>query len=693
MTITSGATAGVGSSAEIPRPEYPRPQFDRSHRWLPLNGTWSFHRGMIADPAADEGWEESIQVPFAWETPASGVEAHWLEHAAYRRTFAVEEAWRGERVVLHFGAVHHEARVWVDGTEVGSHVGGSTPFELDVTDALEDGIEQHALVVAVHAPADKLHIAHGKQRSTPRDDYDSCAFTASSGIWQPVWLEARPSTHLSELRLVPTAELDGIRVSGTVAGAYADHASISLAVEGTGEGAVATWTGDAAALRAGVPLTIDEPRLWSPADPHLYRVRATVVSADGEDVVVGTTGLRSIETRGGQILLNGRRISLRGVLDQGYWPTTGITAPTDEAFVRDLEIARDAGFNLVRKHLKLEDPRFHHHADRLGMLVWAEPASTGRFSTAAAAAFSAQIEPMVARDGNHPSIVVWGLYNEEWGLDWALPEDPAKQEVVRNDYRSLKALDPTRPVVDNSGWTHLESDLIDWHVYDEHPAGWARKVADLVADDEPTFPVAIAVDTIVHKRLMVEGPVPRDVPFVNSEFGGGWTSIDRGWNLHWQTQELRRHDSIAGWVWTELNDIEHESAGIVDCNRTMKDHGGRPPQHANAETVPVFGVSPVAPGRDIVSADGTVDLEVAVSHHGSDPLEITVSSAWGPVFGLEPTTPRGDVDAVQVEPFVLSKSVRLQAELPAGTSSARLHVLLHADGRVVGRGAIDVVRD
>ena len=687
MTITSGATAGVDSSEGIPRSEYPRPQFDRSHRWAPLNGTWEFRRGAIGDPTVQDSWDEQIQVPFAWETPASGIEVHWLERAAYRRTFTVDESWSDERVVLHFGAVHHEALVWVDGIEVGAHVGGSTPFEIDITEALAD-VDEHTLTVAVYAPADKLHIVHGKQRSTPRDDYDSCAFTPSSGIWQPVWLESRPSTHLGGLRLVPTAALDGIRVYGDIAGPDAGSATAIVSLEGT----ELTWTGDAAALAAGVTLTLAEPQLWSPAQPHLYRVRVTVASADGEDVVVGTTGLRSIETRAGQILLNGQRISLRGVLDQGYWPESGITAPSDEAFVRDLEIAREAGFNLVRKHLKLEDPRFHHHADRLGMLVWAEPASTGRFSAAAAAAFSSQIEPMVARDGNHPSIVVWGLYNEEWGLDWALPEDPAKQAVVRNDYRALKELDPTRPVVDNSGWTHLESDLIDWHVYDETPAGWARKVADLVADDEPTFPVAIAVDTIVQKRLMVEGPVPRDVPFVNSEFGGGWTSIDRGWNLHWQTQELRRHDMIAGWVWTELNDIEHESAGIVDCNRTMKDHGGRPPQHANGETVPVFSVSPVAPGRDIVTVDGTVDLEVAVSHHGTEALGVAVTSAWGPVFGLEPTGPARAVDTVQAEPFVLSKSIRLRANLPAGTTSARLHVLLHADGRLVGRGAIDVVR-
>lgn len=678
------------SRPEYPRPEYPRPHFDRSQRWATLNGTWRFMRRSATDDVASAGgggWDEEIVVPFAWETPASGVEAHWLERASYRRGFTIDESWRDERVVLHFGAVHHEARVWVDGTEIGTHVGGMTPFEFDITDALTDDAE-HTLVVSVFAPADKLHIVHGKQRSTPRDDYDSCAFTASSGIWQPVWLEPRPRTHLATLRLTPTPSLDGIRVVATVAGPAAAEATVSVSVEGTG----ATWTGNGASVGTGVTLPLADVRLWSPADPHLYRVRLEVSSPDGTDVVTGTTGVRSIETRNGQIFLNGQRISLRGVLDQGYWPLSGITAPHDEAFVRDLEIARDAGFNMVRKHLKLEDPRFHHHADRMGMLVWAEPASTGRFSTAAAEAFSAQIEPMVLRDGNHPSIVVWGLYNEEWGLDWALPEDPAKQEVVRNDFRALKALDPTRPAVDNSGWTHLETDLVDWHVYDETPAGWAAKVADLVANDEPTFPVAIAVGSIVDKRLMVTGPVPRELPFVNSEFGGGWTSIDRGWNLHWQTQELRRHDMIAGWVWTELNDIEHESAGIVDCNRTMKDHGGRPPQHANGETVPVFGVTPLAPGCDLITSTGEIDVEVAVSHHGTDPMEVTVAAAWGPVYGLEPATEVQEHDIVQVEPFVLSKAARVRASLPAGSASGRLHVLLRAGGSVVGRGAIDVVR-
>lgn len=670
----------------LPRPEYPRPHFDRSHSWQSLNGVWDFARDAAhvdSGPALEE-WTESIIVPFAWETEASGIRALWLDRAWYRRTFEIGDTVTGGRVVLHFGAVHHSCTVWIDGTEVGSHAGGYVPFELDITDTLTSG-DVHDVLVRVDSPIDKRAIAHGKQRSVPRDDYDGCSFTPTSGIWQSVWLEGRPATHVSRLELSPTLSLDGIVVRGRIEGPAASDATVTVSLDG-----VVAATIGSIALEAGHTVEIAAPRLWSPADPHLYAVGLTVTSADGVDTVHGSTGLRRFEARGSELFLNGTRISMRGVLDQGYWPRTGLTAPDESAFVRDLEIARASGFTLVRKHLKLEDPLFHHHADRLGMLVWAEPASTGRYSDEAAAAFADQIEPMFRRDGNHPSIVIWGLYNEEWGLDWALPDDPAKQDAVRDAFRLMKRLDPDRPAVDNSGWTHLDTDLVDWHVYDEQPAGWARKVAELVSDPAPSFPVAIAVGTIVDKALMIGREVPRDVPFVNSEFGGGYTSVERGWNLHWQTQELRRHDSIAGYVWTELTDIEHETAGIVDFEREIRDHGGRPPADANAETVTVFDVTPLEPGRDLLAPDGVAHFAVAVSHHGPGAVELSVSVAWGPVFSEGPFEKASVVGSVRVEPFRLSDSVEVTAPLPDGRHAARLHVLLSDGQRVVGRGSLDV---
>lgn len=674
------------------RLEYPRPHFDRSHSWRPLGGAWDFApdpsldgeaRGLVQDTAP---WNHAITVPFAWETAASGVGLHWLACGWYRRMVEADPSWAGQRIILHFGAVHHEATVWVNGTLVGGHEGGYTPFELDITAALDNGAG--LLVVRVEAPVDKRFLVHGKQRSVPRDDYDGCSFTPSSGIWQPVWLEARPAVHLTDVALRPTATLDGFDVTVRASG----DGVVSLEILGQ--------AGDPVELslhegEAHATLAVESPRLWQTTDPHLYAVTARLVSDTGTDTVTVSSGLRDVHVEGGQIVLNGERLFVRGVLDQGYWPETGITAPTDEAFVVDLELAAEAGFNLVRKHLKLEDPRFLHHADRLGMLVWAEPASTGRFTPEAVARFEAQIEPMVRRDGNHPSIVIWGLYNEEWGLDWDLPGDQAKKDAVRHAFRTLKALDPSRPAVDNSGWAHVETDLVDWHVYDEQPAGWARKVRGLLEDGEDRFPVAIAVDQVVDKLLMADGgPVPAGLPNLNSEYGGGYSSVDRGWNLRWQTQELRRYDELGGYVWTELYDIEHETAGIYSFSRGHKDQGGNVPAHSNAETVLVTDVTPVRPGEDLVLDEPSFTFAVRVSSHAGKERAVSLHTAWAPL--LDPRLPALTVTTVVAErlivlPFVLSEPVAISAELPSGLTSGRVYVLATADGELIGTTCVDVV--
>jgi hypothetical protein len=734
------------------RPEYPRPHFDRSHAWLSLNGEWDFARdpgGSATHERMNEDagrWTERITVPFAWETEASGLEAHWLEYGWYRRTLSVPEGWAGQRVVLHFGAVHHLATVWVNGVRVGEHEGGSTPFEFDVTEALGDGAGDDGagsgggsasatVLVRVHSPLDKREIVHGKARSIPRDVYDICAFTPSSGIWQPVWLEARPATYLAEVALVPSPELDAVIATISFAGPNARNAQVTVSLGGSTVQAVAVESADAAdpgslsgseseSSKASVTVTVPviEPRRWSPQDPHLYRVTVRLDSPDGADRVLSATGLRRVETRGSEILLNGERLYLRGVLDQGYWPRTGITAPDDQAFVTDIELARQAGFNLVRKHLKLEDPRFLYHADRLGMLVWAEPASTGVFTADAVARFEAQIEPMVRRDGNHPSVVVWGLYNEEWGLDWDVPGDPEKQKAVRRAYELLKALDPTRPAVDDSGWSHVATDLVDWHIYDETPRGWAAKVSALLERNEQSFPVGLGPDHVVDKQLMaVPDPdgAAAGLPNLNSEFGGGTTGVERGWNLRWQTGELRRYDRLSGYVWTELYDIEHETAGVYSFDRKPKDTGGNPADITNAVTVLIPELDPKAPGADLVAGDGgAVEFALRISHHGPTALAAaSVLPVW--TAQLVPDVEhdaalaervaaagRGDGEgggdgdgavvgegggAVRVEPFRLSEPLRVAATLPPGVQAARLHLLLIADGEIHGRTVLDVV--
>jgi beta-galactosidase/beta-glucuronidase len=683
------------------RPEYPRPHFDRSHSWLSLNGEWEFRgdpEGLAdaADLAALPAWDRQITVPFAWETPSSGIGEQWLAWGWYRREITVPSEWQGQRVVLHFGAVHHAATVWVNGTEVGGHEGGYTPFELDITEALA-GSTTATAIVRVAAPIDKRYIVHGKQRSIPRDDYDNCSFTPSSGIWQSVWLESRPATFVSNVSLVPTDGLAGIEARIEVEGAGAGANEVRLRLTVDGEVAVETSTSDRTVT---VTLPIKSPRVWSAQDPHLYYVTIEATSADGTDTVTAYTGLRSIHVDENTLVFNGERLYVRGVLDQGYWPRSGITAPTDDAFITDIELAREAGFTVIRKHLKLEDPRFLYHADRLGMLVWAEPASTGRYSAAAADRFEQQIEPMVRRDGNHPSIVIWGLYNEEWGLDWDVAADPEKQGAVRHAFELLKSLDPVRPAVDNSGWSHVSTDIVDWHIYDETPAGWAAKVRGLIANREDSFRVGIGPGIVVDKPLVAVDPrASDDKPNLNSEFGGGFTSVERGWNLRWQTLELRRYDRLSGYVWTELYDIEHEMAGLYDAERALKDTGGNVPADTNADTVLIADVVALAPGRDVVAAaDGSVAFDVRISHHGTAAIDGDLVSSWGAPLGVLDLSSvlisgAASMGHLSADPYRVGEPARLTATLPAGSSAARLHVALVSRGSVLAVTAVDVVRD
>jgi hypothetical protein len=667
-----------------PRPEYPRPQFDRSERWLNLNGEWDF----APDPddvGLDAGWQEAhswpsdvdrndgdgssvrsesatIVVPFPWEHPESGVIAHWLPIAWYRRRIERPAEWAGQRTVLHFGAVHHSATVWVNGQPAVEHEGGYLPFEADITDLL-DSAGAGSLVVRAHAPVDKRFIPHGKQRSMPADDYDGCAFTPSSGIWQTVWLEPRPSSYISRLSLRPTPQLDGIEVS------VSGPAPVRVEIPG-----VVVREYDE--LSAPVILPIPEPRLWSLEDPHLYDVIVTA----GEDKVRGYVGLRRIEWQGNNLVLNGRPTYVRGVLDQGFWPLGGHAAPTDEALRQDIVLAREAGFNLVRKHLKLEDPRWLYWADLLGMLVWAEPPSTGRFTSSAVAAFEEVAAGMIARDGNHPSIVIWGAYNEEWGLDWDVPGDPAKQDAVRRAYRLIRDADPTRPVVDNSGWAHVETDLVDWHYYDDNVASWAAVVDRLVNTDDGSFPVRLGPDFVVNKEIAVSGFDGTDRPQLNGEYGGGSTSVERGWHLRWQTQELRRHPRNAGYIFTELYDIEHETVGIYTYDRRTKDLGGTRPSDVNADTTLIVDLTPEAPGRDlVVTAGASTIVPVRVSHHGRDPLVGTLHWALSEDSGSA---------AVDAKPFVVTDPIEV-AVIPSRSHRLQLW-LTDTAGAVVARTFIDI---
>ncbi len=667
---------------------YPRPHFDRSHRWLDLRGTWDF----APDPqngGLDAGWylpdhrawPAKIQVPFAWETPLSGIGQEWLPIGWYHRRIERPRDWAVERTVLHFGAAHYSCEVWLNGQPIGTHAGGYLPFSFDVTDSLEGGAGD--LVVRIEAPLDKLALPHGKQRSRPADDYDGVCFTATSGIWQPVWMEGRPASYVDGLALRSGPDLASIEADVRLTGLHLGTATLVLQVAGEADACIIPVQGR---TELSVRLPITAPRLWSPRDPHLYDVLVRLESAAGEDRVRGYTGLRSIAADGCHLLLNGDRLFVRGVLDQGYWHRGGYTAPDDEALRRDVELTLAAGYNLARKHIKLEDPRWLYWADRLGLLVWEEPPCVSRYGAEALVRFESQLAPMVARDGNHPCIVLWGIYNEEWGLDWRSAEDPEKQDAVIRAYTLLRSADTSRPIIDDSGWWHVKTDVLDWHYYDDNLRRWRELTAALALDAATWFGHQLGPDHWYETQMSVPGRNHRDLPLLNGEYGGGYTPRERGWHLRWQTQELRRHDAISGYIYTELYDVEHELCGVYTSERARKDLGCEPAA-VNAETTLLFDLVPIRPGCDLVAPAGTIDVRVQISHHGLGTLTGTMAWAW--------EGDRRDPHArlpVTVLPFVLTDPIAIRCTVPEAATETRLAVwVCDESGRCRASAFLDVV--
>jgi hypothetical protein len=669
----------------LPRPEYPRPDRDRSARWLSLNGRWDFE--------PEWGDATSIVVPFAWETPASGVVQSWLEHAVYTRWITIPNWDESARIFLCFGAVNYRATVYLDDALLGEHVGGYTPFEYDIT-GLAQPSKPARLRVEVAAPANKADIPHGKQRSIPRDDYDGVCFTPSSGIWQPVWLEARGRTYVTGLRIDGSA-LDRFDIIGRLGGDQPAGTRVRITSPGLEGAAVSGPDGQ---FRVSLPVTT--PHLWTASDPYLYVLDVRTGQADDADRLGAVAGLRRVEASLGKLWLNGERLYLRGVLDQGYWPSTGLTAPSTEALRQDIELAQRFGYNLVRKHIKLEDPLWLDWADRIGMLAWCEPPGPSRYSPASRATFLAQLPDWIERDANHPSIIIWGLYNEEWGLNWDISGSPEIAAAARQAYRELAVLDRTRPIVENSGWSHVETDLVDWHHYETDPGRWASRLADLAQGTTSGFPVNLGPDFTVNKSLRADGAAPSaDLPLLNSEYGGGVGSLEQAWLLRWQTQELRRHDRFAGYVYTELVDVEHEPVGLADAWRQPKDLSGLQPAAVNAATVLVVDLVPQAPGADIPVPEAPLTLAVHISHHGAKSLDGTVlNAAWTPAGATLPTSqldgpPADDLtlcgsSAVGiVHPYKLSDPVWLTVKAPG--QPARLHLWLEQAGERLAQTFID----
>jgi hypothetical protein len=441
-------------------PEYPRPQLVRSD-WLNLNGIWQFG-GARAGDESPFGLDlpGRILVPFPVESALSGVmESH--SHVWYRRTFTVPREWEGKRILLHFGAVNWEAVVSINGKKLTTHRGGYDPFSVDITDALKKkGPEE--LLVAVHNPVDTGTQPRGKQVRKPGGIF----YTASTGIWQTVWLEPVSSTSIESLSLTPDLDRTQVQLRAKLRGKSKD-AQVRWEVR-AGEKVIASGQGEASGSHA---IEIASPQLWSPELPFLYEISVSLV--EGKKVVDRVTSyfaMRKValgkDDKGiTRICLNNKPYFQVGLLDQGFWPDGLYTAPTDAALKYDIEITKKLGFNLARKHVKVEPARWYYWCDKLGLLVWQDMPSgeksvapgKGEIKRSAESArqFELELERMIESLGHFPSIIMWVPFNEGWG-----------QYDTRRITAKVSKLDPTRLVNNASGWNDMNcGDVHDIHVY------------------------------------------------------------------------------------------------------------------------------------------------------------------------------------------------------------------------------------
>ena len=574
-TIAAAAaifTLAYASAEELPRAEYPRPQFERQE-WINLNGTWDFEfdfgkSGMDRELFKAGSLSQEITVPFCPESELSGIgHTDFINCVWYRRDISIPEEWNGKNIYLNFGAVDYAAEIFIDGILAGRHYGGSSSFSIDLSGHVEAG---HNLVIRVEDNQRSGEQSVGKQCSTFNSA--GCFYTRTTGIWQTVWMEAVDRHGLKRVTMRPDIDQCQLMVMPE----FYSESDCTLEVSVKDNGKTVARKSVPCSNHACIVLPLKKMKLWSPEDPFLYDVDFHVKDAGGNvlDHVKSYAGMRKIHISDGKVYLNNREYFQRLVLDQGFYPDGIWTAPSDEALRHDIELAKAAGFNGARLHQKVFEERYFYWADRLGYLTWGEGPSYGMNvnNEIAARNFLSEWLEIVVRDRNHPSLVTWTPFNETWDS-----QDGTYPRFVRDIYAETKAADPTRPINDASGDDHVMTDIWSVHNYEQD----GDKLKEQLALTEGREPYRHSYEK---EFLAVYG----GQPYILDEFGGiGWMSPEErkhswGYGNLPQTEEefysrldkmvkaVASLEHIAGFCYTQLTDVEQEKNGIYKYDRTEK---------------------------------------------------------------------------------------------------------------------------
>lgn len=557
--LTFALLTASEAKGQIPLPEHPRPDFERTE-WQNLNGLWDFSFN-------GQQFNQHILVPFGWGSPASGI-ADGGDIGWYKRDITIPESWQGKRIFLVVGASDWETQGWLNGKELGKHQGGYTPFEFELTDAITAYGQLQQLLLRADDTPNNQHIT-GKQ-----------GYGNVRGIWQTVYLEARGQNYIDYVHFTPDIDRSTVKVEVALKEQPAKNTALRLHFENSEQADV---TVKVKQQRQSFEVKLSNQHLWDLDDPYLYHVKVSLEDkTQTVDQVQTYFGQRKVsvvnlpDTDYPYVALNNKPIYLQLTLDQSYHPDGYYTFPSDEIMRNEILISKRLGLNGNRIHIKVEVPRKLYWADRLGLLImadtpnwWDDPKAEGK------ADWEHAMRGMVKRDYNHPSIFSWVNFNETWGLftPWEGQHREFKkdtQEWVRQMYRLTKNLDPSRLVEDMSpcNYDHVESDINSWHAYLPGHA-WERVLDENCQNTYPGSQWNYTKDNLQRAG----------VPMMNSECGNVWGyegstgDVDITWDYHQMMNAYRAHPKCAGWLYTEHHDVINEWNGYVRFDRSEKESG------------------------------------------------------------------------------------------------------------------------